>query len=191
MLFFPFAAFAAYKLGSYYSAGVHGFKEGRYHANSRYGRIFLFLYFYSSHLSTSYRRGQDRKNAEKWLRLADEHNSKLNEMERENVKKYFLYNAPVVTASVPTVPEHIDIGSNNSVGINQRMGDGTEIDSLSLSMTCTTVSMTNMTGLSSVAGTNVTTLSSHSNNATDPQSLEQSSSIQSDLRLGYRNHATI
>ena len=45
MLFFPIAAFAAYKLGSYYSAGVHGFKEGRYHANSRYGNIFLFLYF--------------------------------------------------------------------------------------------------------------------------------------------------
>lgn len=28
------SAFAAYKLGSYYSAGVHGFKQGRCHANS-------------------------------------------------------------------------------------------------------------------------------------------------------------
>ena len=119
---------------------------------------------------------QDRKKSEKWLRLADEQNSMLSETERENVKKYLDHfpNAPVVT-SVPTVPEHIDIGSNNSG----------EIDSLSLGMTYTTVGMTYTTGVSSVADTNATTLSSHSNNGTVPSPDEHS------IDLRYRNHENI
>ena len=128
---------------------------------------------------------QDRKNAEKWLRLADEQNGMLNEVERENIKKYLHTNATVFTSVPPSVPEHIDIASNNSVERNQRLGDETEIDSLSLGMTCTTVSLTNTTGVSSVAETNVTTLSSHSNNATDPTLVEHS------MNLRYRNHANI
>ena len=91
---------------------------------------------------------QDRKNAEKWLRLADEQNGMLNEVERENIKKYLHTNATVFTSVPPSVPEHIDIASNNSVERNQRLGDETEIDSLSLGMTCTTVSLTNTTGVS-------------------------------------------
>jgi len=101
----------------------------------------------------------------------------LNEVERENIKKYLHTNATVFTSVPPSVPEHIDIASNNSVERNQRLGDETEIDSLSLGMTCTTVSLTNTT--------NVTTLSSHSNNATDPTLVEHS------MDLRYRNHANI
>jgi TPR repeat protein len=127
-------AYAAYKLGSYYYAGVQQICK------------------------------KDLKRALKWLNKAKEANKTLSDWERGNIDKYLKsidanenssqIGAPPSASNrhpLETVPEHIGVNNNLSREVVQRGGHETDHDSVSAS----TIGMRSATGTSSTTASSL------------------------------------
>ncbi|KAL7542570.1 hypothetical protein ACHAXR_011898 [Thalassiosira sp. AJA248-18] len=105
------SAFAAYKLGSFYYAGVHGFKEDRKRAQKWLSRAD------TSNTATS-----------------------LSESERENIRTYLNSISPGAASIRPleTVPEQVDVSSHSAETVQRRGHDHDSVAVSSIGMSSTT-----------------------------------------------------